>query len=41
MGVLAIAKISWVRWARWMLPLQIIFFISGLILLAPAVLRNW
>ncbi len=41
MGVLGVAKISWQTWARWLLPLEIAFFILGLLLLVPAVLINW
>jgi uncharacterized ion transporter superfamily protein YfcC len=41
MGVLGMAKIPWSRWARWLLPLEIILFIIGLMLLIPPVLFNW
>ncbi len=37
MGCLALAKIPWPTWARWILPLQIALFILGLLLLvAPS-----
>jgi uncharacterized ion transporter superfamily protein YfcC len=41
MGVLGMAKIPWSKWARWLLPLEIVLFILGLLLLIPPVLLNW
>jgi len=41
MGVLALADIPWEKWARWILPLEILFFIIGLLLLIPAYLIGW
>jgi uncharacterized ion transporter superfamily protein YfcC len=41
LGVLGAARISWITWARWMLPLQVIFVILGLLLLIPPVLMGW
>jgi uncharacterized ion transporter superfamily protein YfcC len=41
MGVLALADIPWEKWARWILPLEIIFFIAGLLLLIPAYFIAW
>jgi len=41
MGVLGMAKIPWDKWARWLLPIEIILFLTGLILLIPAVLMHW
>ncbi len=41
MGVLGLAGISWDTWFKWMLPLQIFFFILALLLLVPPVLLNW
>ncbi len=35
MGVLGLAGIPWDRWFRWMLPLQIYFFVLALLLLIP------
>ncbi len=35
MGVLTLADIPWNIWARWMIKLQVIFIIVGLILLIP------
>ncbi|MBD3373705.1 putative basic amino acid antiporter YfcC [candidate division KSB1 bacterium] len=41
MGVLGMAKIPWETWAKWLLPIEIILFITGLILLVPPVLFGW
>jgi uncharacterized ion transporter superfamily protein YfcC len=41
MGVLSLAEIPWEKWARWILPLEVIFLIAGLILLIPPFLFNW
>lgn len=41
MAVLGLGKIPWDRWARWILPLEILFFIIGLLLLVPPVLFKW
>jgi len=41
MGVLGIAKIPYEKWFSWMLPLQLILFITGLLLLIPPVLFQW
>lgn len=41
MGVLGLAGVSWEKWARWMLPIQIFFFIVALMLLIPPVLFHW
>jgi uncharacterized ion transporter superfamily protein YfcC len=41
LGVLGAARISWITWARWMLPLQIVFLVIGLLLLIPPVLMGW
>lgn len=38
MGCLALAKIPWPTWARWILPLQIVLFLLGLLLLIAPVL---
>ena len=37
MGVVALAGVPWSRWARWILPLQIILFLVGLAALFVAV----
>jgi uncharacterized ion transporter superfamily protein YfcC len=41
MGVLTLADIPWEKWARWILPLEIIFLIIGLLLLIPPYLLGW
>lgn len=41
MGVLTLADIPWEKWARWILPLEIIFLIIGLLLLIPPNLIGW
>ena len=41
MGVLSLADIPWEKWARWILPLQIVLFIFGLLLLIPPFLIGW
>jgi uncharacterized ion transporter superfamily protein YfcC len=41
MGVLGLANIPWDKWFRWMLPMQIYFFILALLLLIPPVLLHW
>jgi uncharacterized ion transporter superfamily protein YfcC len=41
MGVLSLAEIPWEKWAKWILPLEVIFFLTGLILLIPPYIINW
>ncbi len=41
MGVLSLADIPWEKWVRWILPLQLIFLITGLLLLIPPHLLHW
>lgn len=41
MGALTMAKVPWERWARWVLPLMIILFILGFILLIFPFLINY
>ncbi len=40
-GVLALARIPWASWARWMLPLQLVYLILALLLLIPPSLTGW
>lgn len=40
-GCLGMAGIPWSKWARWVLPLQIAFFIFCLLAITPAVLMKW
>lgn len=41
MGALTMAKVPWERWAKWVLPLMIILFLLGFILLIPPFLINY
>ncbi len=41
MGALTMAKVPWERWAKWVLPLMIILFILGFLLLIPPFLINY
>ncbi|HCL00600.1 MAG TPA: putative basic amino acid antiporter YfcC [Candidatus Marinimicrobia bacterium] len=41
MGVLTLSGISWEKWAKWLLPLEIIFLIVGFILLVPPFIMGW
>ncbi len=40
-GVLALARIDWLTWAKWMVPLQLIYFVMAMLLLIPPCLMNW
>ena len=40
-GVLALARIPWITWAKWMIPLQLMYLVMALLLLIPPVLMNW
>jgi uncharacterized ion transporter superfamily protein YfcC len=40
-GVLALAGIPWSTWAKWMIPLQLMFFVLALALLAVSCLISW
>lgn len=40
-GVLALARIPWLTWARWMIPLQLIYLVLALALLVPPCLMQW
>ena len=40
-GVLALARIPWITWAKWMIPLQLVYFVLALLLLIPPCLMNW
>ena len=41
MGVLSLAEIPWEKWARWIFPLEVIFLVTGMILLIPPFLFEW
>jgi uncharacterized ion transporter superfamily protein YfcC len=40
-GVLALARIPWITWAKWMVPLQLMYLVMALVLLVPPCLMNW
>ncbi len=40
-GVLALARIPWLTWAKWMIPLQLMYFVMAMLLLIPPCLMNW
>ncbi|MCG2586224.1 YfcC family protein [Massilia sp. TS11] len=40
-GVLALARIPWATWARWMIPLQLMYLVLALALLVPPCLMDW
>lgn len=40
-GSLSLAGVSWLEWARWMLPLQAAFLLLGAVLLGPPALLGW
>ena len=41
MGALSMAKVPWEKWAKWVIPLQIILMLLGLLLLIPPNLMGW
>ncbi len=41
MGILTLAKIPWQVWAKWIIRLQLILFITGLLLLIPPFYFGW
>jgi len=41
MGVLTLSGISWERWAKWLIPLEIIFLLVGFLLLIPPFIIGW
>ena len=41
MGALSMARVPWDKWAKWVLPLQIILMLLGLLLLIPPNLMGW
>jgi uncharacterized ion transporter superfamily protein YfcC len=40
-GTLAMAKVPFEKWFKWLLPLQIVFIIISMLLLIPPVLTHW
>ena len=41
MGALSMARVPWDKWAKWVLPLMIILFLLGFLLLIPPNLFGW
>ncbi|NQV51367.1 MAG: putative basic amino acid antiporter YfcC [Candidatus Marinimicrobia bacterium] len=41
MGVLTLADIPWQRWAKWLLPLELVFLVLGLFFLIPPFFMGW
>jgi len=41
MGVLALAEVPWETWAKWIIPLQLVFILAGLLLLIPPFYMAW
>jgi uncharacterized ion transporter superfamily protein YfcC len=41
MGALSMAKVPWEKWAKWVIPLQILLMLLGLLLLIPPNLMGW
>lgn len=41
MGALSMARVPWEKWAKWVIPLQIILMLLGLLLLIPANMFAW
>ncbi|MGC9364177.1 MAG: YfcC family protein [Fidelibacterota bacterium] len=41
MGVLSLSGISWEKWAKWLLPLEVVFLIVGFLLLIPPYFTGW
>ena len=39
--VLALARIPWTTWAKWMVPLQLMYLVLALRLLIPPCLTSW
>jgi len=40
-GTLAMAKVPFEKWFKWLLPLEIIYIVLSLLMLVPPVLMNW
>jgi len=40
-GVLTLARIPWITWAKWMVPLQLMYFVMAMLLLIPPCLMVW
>jgi uncharacterized ion transporter superfamily protein YfcC len=40
-GVLALARVPWLTWAKWMIPLLLVYLALALLLLVPPCLMQW
>lgn len=40
-GVLALARIPWLTWFKWIIPLQLVYLVLALLLLVPPCLMQW
>ncbi|MBU1650703.1 TIGR00366 family protein, partial [bacterium] len=41
MGILTLADVPWEKWARWILPLELILVLAGFAMLIPPFLFGW
>jgi len=41
MGVLTLADIPWEKWAKWILPLELILLLAGILMLIPPFIFGW
>jgi len=41
MGVLGLARLNWEKWAKWLIPLLLLWIIFGFLSLIPPVLMHW
>lgn len=41
MGVLGLARLRWEKWAKWFLPLLILWMVFGFLSLIPPILMHW
>lgn len=41
MGALSMARVPWTKWAKWVIPLQLILMFLGLLLLIPPNMFGW
>lgn len=41
MAVLGVAKLDWTKWAKWVLPLQLIFLVTAFLILIYPIFTGW
>jgi uncharacterized ion transporter superfamily protein YfcC len=41
MGVLGLAQLRWEKWARWLIPLLLVWIVFGFLALILPVLAHW